>query len=150
MEFLNFWNSKNWIKSNTLDMKDISLMPGLWTSWTVRRRKKKSNWYPFSSIIVHNFYMLVDIQVLKCTLCNNFFCCWRLYEVAKFPGMLNIKFCVCIQCELKKKGNQDSILNLSKSKRKIMKLLSVDDGIFIFLSYGKLVVHIRSGMATQQ
>ena len=45
----------------------------------------------------------------------------------------------------KKKGNRDSILNLSKSKRKIIKLLSVDDSIFIFLSYGTLVVHIGSG-----
>ena len=42
----------------------------------------------------------------------------------------------------KKKGNRDSILNLSKSKRKIITLLSVDDNIFIFLSYGTLVVHI--------
>ena len=40
------------------------------------------------------------------------------------------------------KGNRDSILNLSKSKRQIIKLLSVDDSIFIFLSYGTLVVHI--------
>ena len=35
-----------------------------------------------------------------------------------------------IQCELKR--NQDSILNLSKSKRKIMKLLSEVDSIFSF------------------
>ena len=41
-----------------------------------------------------------------------------------------------------KKGNRDSILNLSKSKIRIMKLLWVDDNIFIFLSYGTLVVHI--------
>ena len=40
-----------------------------------------------------------------------------------------------LQCELRK-GNRDSILNLSKSKRKILKLLSMDDSIFIFLSYG--------------
>ena len=50
----------------------------------------------------------------------------------------------------KKKGNRDSILNLSKSKRKITKLLSAVDSIFIFLSYGTLVVHIGSGMAAQQ
>ena len=31
-----------------------------------------------------------------------------------------------------------------------MKLLSVDDSIFIFLSYGTLVVHIGYGMAAQQ
>ena len=40
-----------------------------------------------------------------------------------------------------------------KSKRQIMKLLSVDDSIFIFLSYmdhGTLVIHIGSGMAAQQ
>ena len=49
-----------------------------------------------------------------------------------------------------KKGNQDSILNLSKSKRQIIKLLSVDDSIFIFLPYGTLVVHIGLGMAAQQ
>ena len=54
-----------------------------------------------------------------------------------------------VQCELKK-GNGDSILNLSKSKRKIMKLLPVDDSIFLFLSYGTLVVHIGSGMPAQQ
>ena len=35
---------------------------------------------------------------------------------------------VAVQCELK--GRWDSILNLSKSKRNIMKLLSVDDSIF--------------------
>ena len=46
------------------------------------------------------------------------------------------------QCELNKKGNRDSILNLSKSKRQIMILLSVNDSIFVFLSYGTLVVHI--------
>ena len=45
---------------------------------------------------------------------------------------------------------QDSILNLSKSKRQIMKSLSVDDSIFIFLLCGTLVVHIGSGMAAQQ
>ena len=50
----------------------------------------------------------------------------------------------------KKKRNRDSILNLSKSKRKIIKLLTVDDSIFIFLSYGTFVVHIGSGMAAQQ
>ena len=32
------------------------------------------------------------------------------------------------------KGNRDSSVNLSKSKRQIIKLLSVDDSIFIFLS----------------
>ena len=31
-----------------------------------------------------------------------------------------------------------------------MKLLSVDDSIFIFLSYSTLIVHIRAGMAAQQ
>ena len=33
---------------------------------------------------------------------------------------------------LKNKGNRDSILNLSKSKRKIIKLFSVDDSIYLF------------------
>ena len=37
-----------------------------------------------------------------------------------------------VQFELNK-GKRDSILNLSKSKRQIIKLLSVDDSIFIFL-----------------
>ena len=45
-----------------------------------------------------------------------------------------------------KKGNRDSIQNLSKLKRKIMKLLSVDDSIFIFISYCTLVVHIGSAI----
>ena len=54
-----------------------------------------------------------------------------------------------IQCEFKK-GNRGSILNLSKLKRKIIKLLSVDDSTLIFLSYGTLVIHIGSGMAAQQ
>ena len=48
------------------------------------------------------------------------------------------------------KGNRDSILNLSKLTRQIMKLLQVDDSIFIFLSYGTLVIHNGSGMAAQQ
>ena len=50
--------------------------------------------------------------------------------------------CVCgsiVMYSVSKKTNKtryrDSILNLSKSKRKIIKLLSVDDDIFIFLSY---------------
>ena len=38
----------------------------------------------------------------------------------------------CILCELKKDGNRDSIINLSKSKRKMIIFLSVDDSIFIF------------------
>ena len=46
--------------------------------------------------------------------------------------------------------NRESILHHSKSKRNIMKLLSVDYSIFIFRSYGTLVVHIGSGMAAQQ
>ena len=46
-----------------------------------------------------------------------------------------------------KKRNWDSILNLSKSNRKTMKLLSVVESIFTFLSYGTLVIHIGSGMA---
>ena len=52
----------------------------------------------------------------------------------------------------KKRGNRDSMLNLSKPKRKIIKLLLVDEGIFIYLSYGTctLVVHIGSEMAAQQ
>ena len=49
-----------------------------------------------------------------------------------------------------KKGNRDSILNLSNSKIQITKLLSVDDSIFIFHSCGTLAVHIGSGMAAQQ
>ena len=51
---------------------------------------------------------------------------------------------------VKKKGNQESILNISKLKCKILKLLSVDDRIFIFLSYGTSIVHIGSVMAAQQ
>ena len=40
------------------------------------------------------------------------------------------------------------VSSLGRNKRrKIMNLLSVDDSIFIFLSYGTLVVHIGSGMA---
>ena len=43
-----------------------------------------------------------------------------------------------IQCGLKK-GNRDSILNLLKSERKkIMKLLSVEDSMFIFLLHSTL------------
>ena len=52
-----------------------------------------------------------------------------------------------IQCEFKK----DSNLNLSKSKRKIIKLLSVDDSIFhmVYIPYiGRS--YIGSGMAAQQ
>ena len=42
-------------------------------------------------------------------------------------------------------------LNLSKSNQteKSLNFLSMDDSIVIFLSYGALVVHIRSGMAAQ-
>ena len=59
--------------------------------------------------------------------------------------LLTPTFYTLIQCEFKKKkGNRDSILNLSKSKRKIMTLLSAYDNIFIFLSYGTLVIHIGS------
>ena len=48
-----------------------------------------------------------------------------------------------------RKGKWDSILNLSKSKRKIMKLLSVDDSIFLFHLYDTLVIHTGSGMAAK-
>ena len=40
-----------------------------------------------------------------------------------------------------KKGNRDSILNLSKSKRQIIKLLSVEDSIFIFSFIWYIHVH---------
>ena len=50
----------------------------------------------------------------------------------------------------REKRNRDSILDLSKLKRQIIKLLSVDDSIFIFLSYGTMVVNIGSGMTAQQ
>ena len=52
---------------------------------------------------------------------------------------------------VKKEGNRDSILNLSKAKRQIINILSVDDdSILMFLSYGTWVIHIGSGMAAQQ
>ena len=84
-----------------------------------------------------------------------FLCKFRIIMVLYLPK--NVVWCKrympmpiqCIQCELKY-GNRNSILNLSKSKRNIMKLLSVDDSIFIFLSCGTLVVHIGSGMDAQQ
>ena len=75
-------------------------------------------------------------------------------DYAGHPGMWEERKSERIAClhtvSVKKKGNQDSILNFSKSKRQITKLLSVDDSTFIFLSYGILVVHIGSGMAAQQ
>ena len=54
------------------------------------------------------------------------------------------------QYTMRVKKKRDSVLDLSKSKRQIIQLLSVDDSIFIFLSYGTLVVHIGSRMAAQQ
>ena len=60
--------------------------------------------------------------------------------------MCMVSWCNGVYSVSKKKRNRDSILNLSKSKGHI-KLLSVDDSIFIFLSY---MVHIGSGMAAQQ
>ena len=40
--------------------------------------------------------------------------------------------------------------NFSKLKKDITKLISVHDSIFIFLSFGTLIVHLGSGMAAQQ
>ena len=48
-----------------------------------------------------------------------------------------------------KKRKPRLITKSLKTKWQIMKL-SGDDSIFIFLSYGILVVHIGSGMAAQQ
>ena len=50
-----------------------------------------------------------------------------------------------IQCEFKK-GNSDSILNLSKAKGKIMKFLSVDDSMLIsFMWYIGHSYWVRDG-----
>ena len=75
-----------------------------------------------------------------------FYCIFLIFGTESIFGM----FLIYSVSKKEKKGNRDSILNLSKSKRRIIKLLSVDDSIFIFLSYGTLVVHIGSGMAAQQ
>ena len=53
---------------------------------------------------------------------GNCYACIAIYSVSKKKE--------------KRKGNRDSILNLSKSKRQITKLLLVDDSIFIILWYG--------------
>ena len=76
---------------------------------------------------------------------------WNILYISLFQWIFNWYLTLLLSEEVwVYKGNQNSILNLSKSKRKIIKLLSVDDSIFIFLSYGTLVVHIGSGMAVQQ
>ena len=99
------------------------------------------------------------INVLSSTDNNLWFVFLILRDLVMNLGFLFFLYSHCIksrawattlQCEFKKQGNGDSILNLWKSKRKIMKLLSVDYSIFIFLSYGTLGVHIGSGMAAQQ
>ena len=87
---------------------------------------------------VVNFFLLQDCSVkLFFTVCFNL--SRNLTDVST-----NITVWV------KKKGNRDSILNFSKSKRQTIKLLSVEDSIFIFLSYGTLVIYIGSGMAALQ
>ena len=49
-----------------------------------------------------------------------------------------------------KKGNKNIILNLSKFKFDIIKLISENNSIIPLLSYAILVIHIRSWVTAQQ
>ena len=82
------------------------------------------------------------------------YCCVEISSCSQvmsdFISMLYI-----VWFEEKKNINRDSILNLTRSTRKVMKLLSVDESIIIYFSFHHniwytLVVHIGSGMAAQQ
>ena len=113
----------------------------IWLAWFILSISKSHFWTYFLEMKEAENWLHIPINQIKVLLLL-----LHQYYTMAFKYSLKMQYTVWV----KKKGNRDSILNLSKSKRQIITLLSVDDSIFIFLSYGTLVIHNGSGMAAQQ